>query len=412
LSLALDLLYELRDLTATPARGCTRLAYTHFEDEAHDRIWDQFSRRDFVRLHDAAGNLFILPSGAEPGAPVILMGSHLDTVKEGGWLDGALGVAVGAEVLLRMGDNPRDGVVVGLVVFREEEGARFGKGLFGSKVFAGSCTREDLEARDENGIALHEVVPDSEGCLHYRRPVRAAAYLECHIEQGRRLLDHGCRIGVVTGIVGIRRLEVRSVGAANHAGTTEMHRRLDALVPVATLVARLPRLVEGRGEAVITCGKISVQPCVANVVPGLATALVEIRAPDSGTLDAIEAELRRMAATLEAPTPQTRMPSVQLQKVVEIEPISTDHNLVRLLEETLGELEVPALRLCSMAGHDAQHAALVCPAAMFFIPSLGGVSHSPEEDSRVEDIELAGQVMLRWVERCRSWVSARLPRSG
>lgn len=403
MSLALEILYELRELTATPGRGCTRLAYTHFEDEAHDRIWDRFSGRGFVRFQDAAGNTFILPREAEPDRPVILVGSHLDTVREGGWLDGALGVAVGAEVLQRLTPNPQRGISVGLVVFRDEEGARFGRGLFGSKVFAGRCTEEDLTARDDEGVALREVVPDPRGCLHYRRPVNPAAYLECHIEQGRRLLDRDCRIGAVSGIVGIRRLEVRAVGAANHAGTTEMHRRLDALIPVATLIAGLPRLVEGRGEAVITCGKISVRPGVANIVPGLASAVVEIRAPDSATLDSIEAELLKTAAALEPPTPQTRMPPIEFERIVDIEPSPTDENLLRLLEETAEELQVPALRLSSMAGHDAQHAALVCPAAMFFIPSLNGVSHSPEEDSRTEDIELAAEVMLRWVERCRSF---------
>ncbi len=405
MSLALDLLYELRELTATPGRGCTRPAYTHFEDEAHDRVWDRFSGLGFMRLQDAADNMFILPRGADPGRPVILVGSHLDTVQQGGWLDGALGVAVGAEVLLRLEKNPGNGISVGLVVFRDEEGARFGKGLFGSRVFARRCTEEDVEARDENGVSLRQVVPDPEGCLRYRCPVNPAAYLECHIEQGRRLIDRGCRIGVVSGIVGIRRLEVRAVGEANHAGTTEMHRRLDALVPVAALVGALPRLVQGRADVVITCGKLSVQPGLANIVPGLASATVEIRAPDSGTLDSVERELHRSAATLQPPTPRTRMPPIRFQRLVDIEPSPMDRNLARLLEETLAELGVQSLRLVSMAGHDAQQAALVCPAGMFFIPSLDGVSHSPAEDSRVEDIELAAEVMLRWVERCRAFIA-------
>ncbi len=405
LSLTLDLLYELRELTATPGRGCTRLAYTYFEDEAHDRVWDRFSGLGFVRLQDAADNMFILPQRADPREPVILMGSHLDTVKEGGWLDGALGVAVAAEVLQRLEDNPADGISVGLVVFRDEEGARFGKGLFGSKVFAGRCTEEDLASRDEDGVSLHEVVPDPDGCLRYRCPVNPVAYLECHIEQGRRLVERGCRIGVVSGIVGIRRWEIRALGVANHAGTTEMHRRLDALVPIAKLVGALPKLVEGRADAVITCGKLSVQPGLPNIVPGLASAIVELRAPDCSVLDSIEKELHNAAAALQPPTPQTRMPPVRFEKLVDVEPRATDRNLVQLLEETLAALGVEALRLVSMAGHDAQQAALVCPAGMFFIPSLDGVSHSPAEDSRVEDIELAAEVMLHWVKRCRSFLA-------
>lgn len=407
LSLTLDLLNELRELTATPGRGCTRIAYTHLEDEAHDRLWDRFSSGGFRRLHDAAGNTFILPEAASSDQPVILVGSHLDTVIEGGWLDGALGVAVAAEVLQRLKPNPRNGIAVGLVVFRDEEGVRFGEGLFGSRVFAGRCTSAQLDVRDGAGISLREVVPDPEGCLSYRRPVNPLAYLECHIEQGRRLIDQGARIGVVGGMVGIRRLEARARGVANHAGTTEMHRRLDALIPVAALVSGLPRLVRHREDAVITCGKLSVQPGAANIVPGSAAALVEIRARDSETLDAIEAELRLQASSLEPPTPETQLAPVSITRLVDIKPAPTDPRLVEWLEEVLEVRGVPARRLFSMAGHDTQHAGLVCPAGMFFIPSLEGVSHSPEEDSRVEDIELAAEVMLAWVERCLTGFSPR-----
>ena len=341
-----------------------------------------------------------MPRGAAGrGDPVVLVGSHVDTVIEGGWLDGALGVAVGVHVVKEAAAH--GGRPVGLVVFRDEEGVRFGTGLFGSKVFAGLCTEADLAATDDHGARVRDVVPDPDGCLGYRPPVPAAAYLECHIEQGMRLIESGRRVGVVTGIVGIRRLEVIAEGAANHAGTTEMHRRVDALIPIATLVARLPSLVEGHADTVATCGRIAAHPGAANIVPGTASAVIELRAPDAAALAALTNGLERLMSSLTPPTPDTRMAPLRLRPINDVAPTSTDPGLREQLEAILSDRRLAFDRLYSMAGHDAQHAARVCPAGLFFIPSLEGISHSPGEDSRPEDIALAGELMLAWAQRCR-----------
>jgi hydantoinase/carbamoylase family amidase len=350
-------------------------------------------------VRDAAGNMFIVPAAIERDAaqaPVLLLGSHLDTVAEGGWLDGALGVAAAAHVVERLG---RSGRRVGLVVFRDEEGVRFRKGLFGSKVFAGLCAADDLSAADADGVRVRDVVPDAAGCLDYRRPVRPAAYLECHIEQGVRLIERGRRVAVVTGIVGIRRFEMIGSGAANHAGTTEMTRRVDALVPVAAAVARLPELVSDLENAVITCGRITARPGAANVVPGEAVALVEFRAGDQATLDLIERRLRELIGAGRPPSPRFTMAPVRFEPVSDIAPVAMDPQLNDVLLEVCQARGLPLERLPSMAGHDAQHVARVCPAAMLFIPSIGGISHSPAEDSAPEDIELAAELMLAWADR-------------
>ena len=394
----LDLLTGIEAITATPGRGCTRLAYTHHEDAAHDLVWERLERPGLLRLRDAAGNLFVVPARAARGEPMVLVGSHLDTVIEGGRLDGALGVAVAAQVVDALFDRP-EGMPVGLVVFRDEEGVRFRTGLFGSKVFAGLCTERDLAAADGDGIRVRDVVPDPAGCLAYHPPVKPAAYLECHIEQGMRLIERRCRIGLVTGVVGIRRVELVGEGMANHAGTTEMHRRVDALVPVAAAVARLPVLLEGLGDAVITCGHIAVEPGAPNIVPGTARALIEMRAADTATLDEVERRLRNMIGEIPPPTPATRLAGLTLHPVSEVAPTATDASLGELLASVLHDRQVTYERLQSMAGHDAQHAAHVCKSSMFFIPSLDGVSHSPRETSRPEDIALAGEVMLAWAER-------------
>jgi hydantoinase/carbamoylase family amidase len=396
---AVDLLRDIEAITATPGRGCTRLAYTHHEDAAHDLLWERLERPGLLRLRDAAGNLFVVPARATRGEPVVLVGSHLDTVLEGGRLDGALGVAVAAHVVDALFARP-EGMPVGLVVFRDEEGVRFRTGLFGSKVFAGLCTERDLAATDADGIRVRDVVPDPAGCLAYKAPVRAAAYLECHIEQGIRLIEHQCRIGIVTGMVGIRRVELVGEGVANHAGTTEMHRRVDALVPVAAAVARLPALVEELADTVITCGHIAAEPGAPNIVPGTARALIEIRAADPKNVEQVEHRLQALLAAMAPPTPTTRLAALTLRPVTDVASTATDASLGEILASLLEEREVPFERLHSMAGHDAQHAAHVCKSGMFFIPSLDGISHSPRENSREDDIVLAGELMLAWAERC------------
>jgi hydantoinase/carbamoylase family amidase len=355
-----------------------------------------------TRVEDAAGNMFIVPSvavGADDQA-VLLVGSHLDTVIKGGWLDGALGVGAAMHVIEQMagprGADPR----IGLVVFRDEEGVRFNTGLFGSRVVAGLCSEADLNARDRNGTRVRDVVPDFQRCLEYQPPVRLAGFLECHIEQGMRLVEAGVPIGAVTSIIGIRRFELLGTGAANHAGTTEMTRRIDALVPVGTIIGRLPTLVEDLEPAVITCGRLRVEPGAPNIVPGVATAVVEIRAEDKQTLDVIEQRLEALIADLSPATPGGRLAQVELRFITGVDPTPLDGGLVNSLAAVLQENGVSYLRLTSMAGHDTQHMARRCPSGMFFIPSSGGLSHCPEEDSAPDDVTLAGDILLAWVRRC------------
>ncbi len=398
----LEVLGDLRNITATPDRGCTRLAYTQFEQQAHDYVWDCL--RDIPglrRIEDAAGNTFIVPArAASADEPMVLIGSHLDTVIEGGWLDGALGIAAGVHVLREQGSSKGVDSTVCLVVFRDEEGARFNSGLFGSKVFAGLCQPEDLAATDENGVRVADVVPDPTGCCDYRPPVRASVFLECHIEQGARLIASKKRIGLVTGVVGIRRFELVATGSANHAGTTDMLRRVDALVPVADVVARLPTLVEDMDDAVITCGRLTVKPGVPNVVPGMVSAIVEIRAADESALDALEGRVRNTVEQMRPAVTGARLAHIELRSRAAIPPVATDAEVQNRLAGVLQTRGIPFEALPSMAVHDAQHAALRCSAGMFFIPSLDGTSHNPDENSREADVELAGDVMLAWAEDC------------
>lgn len=396
----LEVLRGLQRITASD-RGCTRIAYTDGEEEAHEYVWRTLGEiAGLVRTTDAAGNLFAVPeAAAESNTPVLLMGSHLDTVIEGGWLDGTLGVTAAMHTLSRLASDDRAHPRAGMVVFRDEEGVRFDTGLFGSRVFAGLCRESDLNVADADGVLVRDVVPDAPGCLQYKPPVTSAAFLECHIEQGVRLIDRGCRVGVVTSIVGIRRFLLQGVGQANHSGTTEMRRRVDALVPVAQILGRLPALVEDQADAVITCGRLRVEPGAPNIVPGVASAIVEIRASDDATFEEIESRLRATVADVRPALEGGRVAEVTLTHIVTVEPTVTDGALSRHLMEALTDQGVEHDKLPSMAGHDTQHAAHRCPAGMFFIPSIGGISHNPDENSADADVTLAGEVMTAWAER-------------
>jgi acetylornithine deacetylase/succinyl-diaminopimelate desuccinylase-like protein len=179
-----------------------------------------------------------------------------------------------------------------------------------------------------------------------------------------------------------------------------MRRRVDALVPVAQVVARCPALVDGLDDAVITCGRLQVDPGAPNIVPGRATAIVEIRAQDNATLDTIEERLRSLVSGVTPAVSGGRRAEISLDTVVAVAPTPTNDTLNTLLSEILESRGVRYLYLASMAGHDTQRAARRCRASMFFIPSIDGVSHNPDEDSREADIELAGDLMLAWAERC------------
>jgi hydantoinase/carbamoylase family amidase len=402
----LKYLQAFKEITSS-AKGCTRIAYSALEDQAHDCAWELVrSVSGLIRHVDAAGNLFAVPEAARAtGAPVVLVGSHLDTVIEGGWLDGTLGVAAGIHVLHAKATGGVAHPRVGLVVFRDEEGVRFGTGLFGSKVFAGLCTEADLGASDADSVCVRDVVPDPGGCVRYSPPVQPAAFLECHIEQGMRLTDCGARIGVVRSIVGIRRFVLRGTGEANHAGTTEMRRRVDALVPVAEVVAKLPTIVADLDGAVATCGRLLVEPGAPNIVPGRVTGVVELRAGDTATLDAAEGRLRDLVASVRPPVEGGRVATVAVEPLIAVDPVPTDQAVTDRLSTILASQDIRFELLPSMAGHDTQHAAKRCPAGMFFIPSIDGISHNPAENSTDADIELAGDVMAQWVTATLSRVT-------
>jgi N-carbamoyl-L-amino-acid hydrolase len=246
-----------------------------------------------------------------------------------------------------------------------------------------------LQKKPRRSRETGELVPR----FDYKPPIEIASYLEAHIEQGRRLLDAGRRIGVVTHISGIRRWRLDSMGEMNHAGTTPMRERRDALVPIAGMIGRLPQLVRGVEDGVITCGAMGVSPGVANVVPDRAWAIVEHRAGSERDQDEIARRLKELVATTGPRAPGVGLEMVPISAV---RPMSMSDEVTEAVEAACNKLSAEHMRMSSMAAHDAMNVARVAPAGLFFIPSLRGVSHRPDEDSRKEDIKLAGDILYKW----------------
>lgn len=403
----LQYLKKFSKISATK-EGVTRLGLTDLEQQAHEAAAAVLGRSKRIqRIGDQAGNTFLV-NGSGKG-PYVVMGSHLDTVPNGGWLDGALGVAGALEAMQRIMKKRRDAPIA-VAIWADEEGYRFGNGLFGSRVFAGKVTDEELlNLHDhDGGLSLADVLAErglqkkprrsrETGELVvrfvYKRPIEIAAYLEAHIEQGRRLIDAGKKIGLVTHVAGIRRWRLESMGETNHAGTTPMRERRDALVPIAGMVGRLPQLVRGVEQAVITCGAMGVEPGVPNVIADRAWAIVEHRAPTERDQDEVARRLKELVATTGPRAPGVGLEMVSLSA---IRPSSMSEDITDRVEEICRKVGVESMRMVSMAGHDAMSVARVAPAGLFFIPSLRGLSHRPDEDSRKDDIKLAAEILYRW----------------
>lgn len=391
------LLSDLRALAefGRVGTGVNRLSYSAEDVAARHWLCARMQAAGLDARIDGIGNVY----GRSPSAKTLLIGSHTDTVPKGGWLDGALGVLVGLEIARSRLENGKAGVDV--ISFVDEEGTYFS--LLGSKVFCGKVAAAELdEVRGRGGKALREAIAEAgfAGAIARVDAARHAGYLEVHIEQGPRLESAGARIGVVTDIVGIRRYRVTVTGQADHAGTTPMSLRRDA---GAVLIELAHALLEGfpahaAKESVWNIGAIAFEPGAANVVPAVAAMTVEFR-------DADLACIRRMVAFLErqvrAAGDRSGLP-VGLALVADSDPVALAPGLMSALAEAAHARGEGAVYLPSGAGHDAMIVGRVVPAAMLFIPSIGGRSHDLSENSADADIVLGAEVAAAAVDRLLS----------
>lgn len=334
--------------------------------------------------------------------PSVMTGSHLDTVPGAGHLDGALGVLVGLECLrCAKEQNIKLRYPLEVVAFTDEEG-RFG-GMLGSQSIAGHLTPEKiLNAIDLDGIKLTEAMEkrgyDAMQALHARRnPESIHTFLELHIEQGPILDQMGFSVGLVDAIAGLFKWEVSLIGTPNHAGTTPMHMRNDAFQALAEFSSQIQRVLDENGSerSVATIGKVEISPGAANVVPGKAVFSLEVRDTEQRTLDELRNAFRRSLSAI------ARRRDVMFEFTVlsEIQPVKCDVGLIEVLKSVTDELKIPSLQMASGAAHDTQFIASITRAAMVFVPSKEGRSHSVAEWTDMEHIEKGANVLLNTLIR-------------
>ena len=372
--------------------GTTRLAYSAEDLAARAFVAELMESAGLAVSIDGVGNLIGRRDGADPGLAPIMLGSHIDTVPAGGSYDGQVGSIGALEVAQTLADN---GIVtrhpLEFVIFQNEEG-----GKTGSRALIGIVEPYELDVITASGHTIGEGIrvlggdPDQLDAAE-RQPGSIAAFLELHIEQGAILQRRGFDIGVVEGIVGIKRWDVTFDGFANHAGTTPMDARRDALVAAARFIDAVNEIARTTpGRQVATVGRVAVSPGAPNVVPGSVEVSLEIRDLEMSKVDVVFEAIEARAAEIASATDTT----VGFEPFYVTHEAPTDPRLRALVADAAEDLGLSALAMPSGAGHDAQSIAVLAPVGMIFVPSLDGISHSPREYSDPEAIVAGINVLL------------------
>jgi N-carbamoyl-L-amino-acid hydrolase len=387
---------ELGTFGANPDGGVSRLAFSDSDLQGREYLMGLMREADLEVTVDAAGNIIGRREGSDPSLMPILFGSHSDSVPEGGNYDGQLGVLGGIEVAQVLAENQvttRHPLEV--IVFVGEEA-----GLIGSKSFIGHLDEAMLEEKSQSGFTIAEGIRrlggDPDRLESARREAgQYTAYLELHIEQGGVLEAEGIDIGVVEGIVGIDWWDMIVEGKANHAGTTPMDSRRDAMVAAAELVLAVNRIIISEpGNQVGTVGRIQAEPGAPNVIPGRVVASLEIRDLSNERIlhlfEKIEAEARQIATRTGTGISFRKSPIHEVAAM-------TDVRIREAIAGAARRLGYTRKSIPSGAGHDAQAVASIMPVGMIFVPSVGGVSHSPAEFTRPEDMAKGANVLMHTI---------------
>jgi allantoate deiminase len=364
-----------------------RTPFTDAETAAVGRVREWMQEAGLRVRRDAIGNVIGRVDGRDASARVVVTGSHLDSVRDGGVFDGPLGVVAGIEAVAQLlADRGVPVKPVEVIAFTGEEGSRFPVGLLGSRVMAGIASgRELLEIRDREGVALGHAIRDAGFDVeNFDRVARddLECLIELHIEQGPILERSETQVGVVETIVGIHRINAVVVGQADHAGTTPLDMRADALLGAAEVVLALPEIVRPAG-GVVTVGQVSIEPGSSNVVPGRVGFSVDLRHARPEELNRLATAIRTEADRLIA----RRGLRLSWETVVGTAPVATDPTLRAAIQQAADRLGYTSRVMVSGAGHDAMAMAARCPVAMIFTPCRGGFSHRPDEYANAAMIE-------------------------
>ncbi len=401
-------LKDLRELTGDED-GAQRVAWTDTWETARGWLRERLAGTGATEEVDQAGNQWFTLAGASDRS--VLIGGHIDSVPNGGWLDGCLNVLAGVEVLRRIASDGSPPVTIRLVNWADEEGARFGRSLFGSSAAAGSM-KDQGELRqltDRDGIALPDALAehgvDLDSALEARAQLEsAAAYLELHIEQGPVLESLDLPLGVVLGTFGVERHRITWRGQAAHAGSTPMDQRRDALAGAAKLALEIRDIAARVGDgAVCTSGGVVCKPGIVTSVVETAEQLLDQRHLDATKLESLLTQAKQASARFAA----EEKIDVEFERIWSIEPILFDDTLLGLCEEAVLETAGTSHRLPSGPLHDAAEVARAgVPTVMLFVQSLRGLSHTKLEDTKEEHLELAVRALDGLATKTVDWVAA------
>ena len=387
-----DHILALAEFGRNPQGGVSRVAYSDADKQGREYVLGLMRAAKLDVTIDAAGNLIGRRTGKETGLAPLLIGSHVDSVPEGGNYDGVVGSMGAIEVAETLAENnvmTRHPLEV--VIFQNEEG-----GLIGSRAMDGELTDKELDLVSRSGKTIRDGIKFIGGdpaklAEVRRRKGEIAAYLELHIEQGGILDSEKIKIGVVEGIVGINWWDVTIEGFANHAGTTAMNNRQDALLAAAKFIEAVNRVVTSvPGRQVGTVGRINALPGAPNVIPGKVVLSLELRDLDAAKINMLFEKIKAEAQKIAADS-KTKFDFKEINVNI---PAPTDTKIRALISEAARDLGLTTKSLPSGAGHDAQDMARLGPVGMIFIPSVGGISHSPREFSHPEDIANGANVLL------------------
>jgi len=381
--------------------GIYRMAFSDGDLLGRQWLQKQITNANLDLYEDGAANIHAR-LGWDGTTPSVITGSHIDSIPGAGHLDGALGVLVGLECLRRFKeDNLSFNFPLELIAFTDEEG-RFG-GMFGSQAICGQLTPDKIyNAVDLDGKSVVDAMGhfgyDPMAALMARRsPESIHSFVELHIEQGPVLDNENISIGIVEGIAGLFKWNVSLIGNANHAGTTPMNMRQDALQGLAEVASQIDRVLEeyGSPRSVATIGRVELNPGAANVIPGTVEFSLEVRDVNKETLDMLADAFRRSISAIA----RRRDLMFEFEVLSEIKPVKCDSNIIQTITDVTKEFEFESMVLPSGAAHDTQIMASITKAGMIFVPSVDGKSHSPAEWTQWEDIERGANVLLNTLYR-------------
>ena len=394
-----DHIQLLSTFTATPNQGVTRLTYSAEDLKAREYIKEKMIEYGLSVREDGLGNIFGKMEGIKNDKPSILIGSHFDSVPNGGAYDGTLGVVAGLEIAAIFHENNIKPIYpIEIIALVEEEGSRFGGALMGSRGMTGLIEEEDYQhIKDENSISVIEAM-EKIGLdftkSKYRDPSTIKAFLELHIEQGPILEEKEITIGIVDAIVGLIQLEVTVEGRAGHAGTTPMNLRDDALVVASEIISKLPEIAIEQGEeTVITTGRLQVFPNGANVIPEKVIFTIDLRSSNEEDIQQAHNKVEKLIESKNKK--QIRTSSKQH---LYMPPKALNEDINKTFKKACDKLDISYHSMNSGAGHDAMVFSDVTDVGMIFVPSKDGLSHCPEEWSDIEHISQGIEVLFETVK--------------